>query len=117
MSYFLTGGDYAVVADFAILGNASVVVSTVCRQLQKRSGIVTVITFGVGCGMLAGFAYGPHTIMALTTFTKYFQMIDKRNNGKAKWRMTHLAQITGGHMIRRLRRDGIHVGFMAIAAI
>ena len=100
MSVFLTGGDYTVVANFAILGNACVVITAVRCQFEKSRGIVTVVTFGVGCGVSAGFADGPHTVMAFTAFTKHFQMIDKRGNGKAKRRMTHLTQIAGGHVIR-----------------
>ena len=72
MAVIFSCGHNAVVANFAILGNARVIITAVRLQFQKTSGIVTVITFGIGRNMFVGFANGPHTVMTFTAFAKYF---------------------------------------------
>jgi hypothetical protein len=72
MTLMLAHGYNAVVANVAPAGYACVVITTICCQFQKTSGIVTVITFGTGCRVFVGFADGPYTVMAFTAFTKNF---------------------------------------------
>ena len=48
MPFLLASGYYAVVANLAILRYARVVITAVCLKFQKTSGIVTVVTFGIG---------------------------------------------------------------------
>jgi hypothetical protein len=48
MPFLLASGYYAVVANLAILRYARVVITAVRSQFQKTSGIVTVVTFGIG---------------------------------------------------------------------
>lgn len=72
MPFMFSCSHNAVVANVATAGYTRVVITAVCRQFQKTSSIVTVVTFGIGFRVFVGFANGPYTVMAFTASTKNF---------------------------------------------
>ena len=54
-------------------------------------GIVAVIAFGVRYLMEARFANGGYIVMTFATVTKYVDMIDEGDGGKAESRVARLA--------------------------
>ena len=90
MRFMFACGHNTVVADAATSGNTGVIIIAVCIGFDKGSGIVTVVTFHAGFGVLAGFADGPRTVVTFTADAEYFQVIYERNNIKPERRVAGL---------------------------
>ena len=74
--------------------------ATVRIQFQKMAGIVAVTTFSVRRCMEFGFTDGGYTIVTFAAISKYFLMIDKRDDVVSLRGMAGLAHVTGSNVIR-----------------
>ena len=67
--------------------------------------------------MKLGFTDCSNAIVALAAISSNFLMVGKRNNVESLWRMTGLAHVTGGNVIRWLTWNRTEVIVMAIHTI
>lgn len=107
----LANGHDTVVAHRATTGYTRMIKAAVQRQLYKTGGVVTGIAFDDRWHMKFRFTDGQYTIMAFAAVPEYFLMIDKGGIGKPEGRMTGLAAITGGQVIRRFPRNLARPGY------
>ena len=91
----------SIVALGAAVGNSAVVVTAVRQAIQEMNGIVAIIALLGRRDMELRFTYNQNTVVAFAAVSKDFLMIDREDRGKLKLRMTGLALITGGEVIRR----------------
>ena len=86
-------------------------------KLQKCDGIVAAVAFGFSWLMKLGFTDCSNAIVTLAAVSSNFLMVGKRDNAESLWRMTGLARVTGGNVIRRLSWNRAEVIVMTIHAI
>ncbi len=68
--------------------------------------------------MKFGFTDGHYAVMAFAAIAEYFQMVDKRDDGKSQARrcMTGFADIAGSEVIQRFTRNRTELVVMTICA-
>ena len=113
----LAGGQIAIVAGDTARRNSRMIKATVWLEREKTGGIVAVRAFASRLPMKIGLTDGLHTVMAFAAISKYFLMINHRNNRKSKRCMTALASISGSDMKAEFRRSASDVVVMTNHAI